>query len=225
MIYLSTENSRLAADINRLEAELGRMSIEDTNRIHLVEVERPEIPPEVAAHVARVWQFRCYLPLGYDFMEMSGNGRVSEEGIYLSGGSSSSWRSPLSQAIHQLLTISVQKKNDHVEMFYSIGGSGGTTMWSGVKPDRLAAMQTQKLVRSNLGPRSFDQHTILPLLKIYDPNTSEIEEIHGESLTTFAGGFVLFCPKSRRSVLRELCDGNTPKDFDPSWLATEAKDE
>ncbi len=86
LFSLSTGNSQLVADINRLEAELGRMSIEDTNRLHFVEVESPEVPPEVAAQVSRVWQFRCYLPSGYNFMEMSGSGRVTKEGIYYNGG-------------------------------------------------------------------------------------------------------------------------------------------
>lgn len=225
LFSLSTENSRLAADVNRLEAELGRMSIEDTNRLHFVEIESPEIPPEVAAHVRRIWQFRCYLPSGYDFMEMSGSGRVTKEGVYQSGGNSSSWGSPRKDAIHKLLTVSLQEKNNRIEMYYSLGGSGGTTTLNGVNPDRLDALLVQRLVRSDLGPRSFDQDTILPLLKIYDPSTEMVEEINGKSLTTFRGGILLLCPKTRETALSDLLRGKTPSDFDPSWIATEAKDE
>ena len=225
LFSLSIENGRLSADINRLEAELGRMSIEDTNRLHFAEIESPEIPPEVAAHVRRVWQFRCYLPSGYDFMEMSGSGRVTKEGVYQNGGTGSSWGMPKKEAIHKLLTVSLQEKNNRIEMYYSLGGSSGTTTLNGVTPDRLDALLVQRLVHSDLGPRSFDQDTILPLLKFYDPSTEMVEDIDGKSLTTFKGGILLLCPKTRETALRDLRSGKTPSDFDPSWLATESKDE
>ncbi len=121
--------------------------------------------------------------------------------------------------------MSLQEKNNRVEMYYSLGGSGGTTTLNGINPDRLDALLVQKLVRSDLGPRSFDQDTILPLLKIYDPSTAKVEVIDGKSLTTFKGGILLLCPKSRKTALGDLSSGKTPDDFDPSWLATEAKDE
>jgi hypothetical protein len=55
--HLSIENYRMGAEVKQLEAELGRMSIDDANRVHLVEIEKPDVPPEVASHVERVWQY------------------------------------------------------------------------------------------------------------------------------------------------------------------------
>ena len=226
LIQQSTENNRLAAEVNRLEAELGRMSITDADRVYLVEIEAPNIPPEVVERLERVWQFRCYLPPGYDFMHLSGSGRVTKEGIYQSGGFSSSWGTPKPEAIHQLLTVSFQKKDDHLQVFYSFSGSGGTTSWSAFNPNRFDDLVVQKLVSSNQGPRSFNQDTILQLLKIYDPSTAKEEKIaEGKTLTTYAGGQIVLSPKSREPVLTQLRSGKTPNDFDPSWIATEASSE
>ena len=102
LIQLSIDNRELGDQIDQLEAELGRMSIDDRNRVHLVEIETPDVPPEVASHLERVWQFRCYLPPGYDVIRFSGGGRVAKEGVYLAGGYSSGWGSPGPVAIHQL---------------------------------------------------------------------------------------------------------------------------
>lgn len=225
LVYLSTENNRLAAGVSQLEAELGRMSIEDTKRIHFVAVEVPDVPPEVTQHVERVWQFRCYLPPGYDFMQLSGAGRVTKDGIYQSGGSTSSWGTPNPEEIHKLLTVSIQKKDDKLEAFYSFGGSSASTAWNGISPDRLDGLVIQSLVRSDRGPRSFDQSTILPLLKIYDPDTAEDEKVAGNTLTTYAGGMILLCPRSREAVMNQLRSGQTPSDYEPSWIATDAYDE
>ena len=91
LIHLSIDNRELGGQIDQLEAELGRMPIDNSDRVHLVEIETPEVPTEVASHVERVWQFRCYLPPGYDVIRFSGGGRVTKEGVYHAGGSSSGW--------------------------------------------------------------------------------------------------------------------------------------
>ncbi len=221
LIYQSTENTRLDAEVSRLEAELGSMSIIDTDRVHLVEIEVRDVPPEVASHVERIWQFRCYFPPGYDLMQISGGGRVTQEGIYQSGGSSSSWGVPKPEAIHKLLTVSFQKKDDHLEAFYSFNGSGGTIAWSAFNPHRFDALVIQKLVSSDQGPRSFNRDTILPLLKIYDPSSAEDKEVAGKTFTTYAGGLFVLSPKSRAKVLNQLRSGETPAEFDPNWLATD----
>jgi len=225
LIYQSAENNRLAAEVNRLEAELGKMSIEDANRVQIVEIEVPDVPPEVASHVERVWQFRCYLPPGYDFMKMSGGGRVAAEGLYQSGGYAGSWGTPKQIAVHNLLTVSFQKKDNRLQAFYSFGGLSGTTSWNAFNPDRFGRMVLQKLVSSNQGPRSFDQDTILPLLRIYDPKTAEDMEVAGKSLTTYEGGQFVLCPRSREPYLNQLRMGETPHDFDRNWLATVVVDE
>ena len=225
LMHLSNENSRLVAEVNQLEAELGRMSVEDADRVYVVEIEAPDVPPEIASHIERVWQFRCYLPPGYDFMQMNGGGRVTQQGVYISGGFSSSWGSPNREALHKLLTVSFQNKSDSLQVFYSFCGTGGTTSWSSFIPDRFDALIIQKLVRSDQGPRSFGQDTILPLLKIYDPITAEDMEVAGKTITTYAGGLIVLCPKTRESVLNQLRGGETPSEFDPFWLATEVGDE
>ena len=59
---LSIDNRELGDRIDQLEAELGRMSIVDSDRVHLVEIESPDVPPEVASHVERVLHhlfFQC----------------------------------------------------------------------------------------------------------------------------------------------------------------------
>lgn len=226
LVRLSSDNRQLSDQIDQLEAELGRMSIDDADRVYLVEIDTPDVPPEVASHLERVWQFRCYLPAGYDVMRFSGGGRVAKEGSYLDGGSSSSWGSPQPEATHKLLTVSFQRKDNRWEAFYSLGGSSGTSSWGLFNPEHLdEALVVQKLVSSEQGPRSFDQDTILPLLKIFDSTTAEDKEVAGKTFTTYAGGLFVLCPTSRRSQFNQLLQGKTPIDFDPSWMATEAGDE
>lgn len=225
LIYHSAENNRLAAEIRQLEDELGKMSIKDDKQVHIVEIEVPDVPPEVASHVERVWQFRCYLPPGYDFIKMCGGGRVTEGGLFLSGGYSSGWGSPSPSAVHSLVTVSLRKKDNRLQAFFSFAGSSGTTSWGAFNPDGLGTMVVQKLVSSDQGPRSFDQDTILPLLKVYDPSTADDREVAGKSLTTYEGGQIVVCPKSRETYLNELRTGETPRDFDPDWLATAVVDE
>jgi len=226
LIQLSIDNRELGAQINQLEAELGRMSIDDSDRVHLVEIEMLDVPPEVASHLERVWQFRCYLPPNYDFMRFSGGGRVAKEGVYQYGGFGSGWGSPHPEAIDQLLTVSFQKKDNRFEVFSAFGGSSGTSSWGGFDPDRIDdTLVVQKLVSSEQGPRSFDQDTILPLLKIYDPSSAEDKEVAGKTMTTYAGGMFVLCPKSRESEFNQLRRGETPVGFEPSWIATEASDE
>jgi hypothetical protein len=225
LVYFLTENNRLAAELDRLEAELGKMVIKDVNRVHIVEIAAPDVPPEVASHIEGVWQFRCYLPKKYNYMQMTGGGRVTAEGLYQSGGFSSNWGSPPSTSIQSLMTMSFQKKDNRLVAFYSFSGSHGTTSWNNFNPDRLATMVVQKLVDSKKGPRSFDQDTILPLLKIYDPTTAKNKEIDGTSITTYEGGHFVLCPKSLESCLQQLREGKAPDSFNPNWVATAVVDE
>ena len=62
LAYQSIINRRLGAEVKRLEAELGRMPIDDPHQVHLVEIEDPAVPPEVASEVELIWQFRCDSP-------------------------------------------------------------------------------------------------------------------------------------------------------------------
>jgi hypothetical protein len=224
LIHFSNQNKRLGEDIRQLEAELGRMSIDDVKRIHLVEIESPDVPPEVRSHLEGVWQFRCYLPPNYALMQIMGDGRITADGIYQSGGSSSSWGSPKPEAVHELVTVSFQKRDNRMESFFSFGGSHSTTSWQ-FYPEKFEALVIQKLVSSNQGPRSFDQNTILPLLRIYDPSTVEEQNVGNQTLTTYAGGLVLLCPVSREQEVNELRAGKTPNGFDSNWIAKAADDE
>lgn len=223
--YLSIANKRLSAEVLQLEAELGRMTIEDADRVYLVKIGTTYVPPEVASHVDRIWQYRCYLPPGYDYMVMSGSGRVAQQGVYLRGGFSSSWGMPSKEAVHTLLTVSCKKEKPFLKVFLAFDGAGGSSSFNGVNLDRFDAMVVQELVSGGEGPRSFDQETILPLLKIYDPSSAEDKEVAGQTLTAFAGGLIVLCPKSREDVFNELKSGRTPVDFEPSWVATEVGDE
>jgi hypothetical protein len=225
LIHLSTQNKQLGAELKRLEAELGRMSIDDVNKVHLVEIEKPDIPPEVATHVVKVWQFRCYMPAGYGVVRLNGDGRVTEEGIYHEGGYGSTSSSPQREATHQLLTVSLQKKGSRLNASFSLAGAGMSTSWNRLSPESADKWVIQKLVSSDHGPRSFSQDTILPLLKIYDPNTPENETVAGKKLTTYQGGVLILCPTTREAAMNQLRLGKTPSDFEPNWLATELVDE
>lgn len=221
LVQLTRENEQLAMEVAQLEAELGRMVIDDVDRVHIVAIEEPKIPPEVASHVEGVWQFRCYLPPGYDFVRMSGGGRVMEEGVYLSGGSSSSWGSPNKESIHELLTISLAKEDERIISFVSFGGSSGTTSWNRFNPEGLGeGLVVKSLVGVGERQRSFEQDTILPILKIYDSSTGESKVIGDRDVTTYSGGLVVLCPKSRQQECEQLQQGKVPVDFDPSWIAS-----
>jgi hypothetical protein len=223
---LSLDNHELEKEIAQLEAELGRMPIDDSDRVYVVEIEAPDVPPEVASHLVRVWQFRCYLPPGYDVIRFSGGGRVAKEGLYLDGGLSSGWGSPRPEAIHQMVTVSLQKKNDRLEAFHTFGGSSGTTTWGRFDPEHVdESLVVQKIVSSEQGPRSFDQDTILPLLKIYDPSSAEGKKVAGKTTTTYAGGLFVLCPKSRQGAFDKLRRGELPNAYDPGWIATGVADE
>lgn len=226
LFRIEQENVRLSEEIRKLESELGRMPIDSPERIYLVEIKTPELPPEVASHVEHIWQFRCNLPPGYDFARMSGGGRVAREGVYQEGGFSTSSGSPNSEATHELFTISLQRKDDHLVVFDCFGGSAGTTSWNRFNPEQGDdSLAVQKLTAKNRGPRSFDQETILPILKVYDPSTSEKKGVDGETITTFAGGLFVLCPKSRQMEFDQLRKGETPDGFDPSWIASLVNDE
>jgi hypothetical protein len=226
LIRLSIDNHELEEQIAQLEAELGRMPIDDSDRVHLVEIEAPDVPPEVASQLERVWQFRCYLPPGYDVIRFSGGGRVAKEGVYFDGGSSSGWGSPQPEAIHQLVTVSLRKNGDQLEAFNAFGGSSGTSSWGRFDPDHVGdSLVIQQIVSSEQGPRSFDRDSILPLLRIYDRSSAKDKEVAGRTITTYAGGLFVLCPKSRESAFDQLIRGEAPDDFDPAWMAREAADE
>ena len=224
---LTRENSRLADDVSRLEAELGRLSIKDIDRVHIVAIKEPRVPAEVASHVQRVWQYRLYLPAGYDFLRMRGGGRVAEDGVYLQGGFSSGWGSPKPEATQTLFTISLSKDGDRTKAFVSVNESGGTASWNQLDPERLLGddLVVQTLSNASQGSRSFDQDTILPILKVYDPKTAETKTIAGNEITTYAGGLILLCPKSRESEMDELRQGRVPDGFEPSWIAKGQRNE
>lgn len=225
LIFFAVKNQRLAVDVDRLEAELGRMTIKEPDRVHIVEIASPEVPPEVASHIERVWQFRCYLPPGYDWMRSSGGGRITEEGLYQTGGSSSGWNSPRPEAVHCLLTVSFQKEGDRLVAFFAFNGMSGTTSWNSLKSDRLDTVVVKKLVSREQGPRSFDRESILPLLKMYNPRTAEVTQVAGKPLTTYEGGQIVLCPKSRETALESLRKGETPPNFSADWIATAVGDE
>lgn len=226
LIRLTTDNQELKEEIDQLEAELGRLSIEDKDRVYFVEIEEPDVPPEVASHLVRIWQFRCYLPAGYDFIRFSGGGRVLDEGVYLDGGSSSGWGSPSKEATHQLLTISFQENGDQMVTFSSFGGSSGASTWARFNPERFdEELEVQKIVSTEHGARSFGQDTILPVLRIYNRASAEERDIAGQTKTTYQGGFFVLCPKSRQQEFDKLKRGQTPAEFAPSWIASEATDE
>ncbi|WP_148080319.1 hypothetical protein [Roseimaritima ulvae] len=219
LIVLSRFNRELQRDVLQLEAELGRMSVEDPDKIHIVAIEDPVVPPEVAPYVDEIWQYRCYLPPGYDFRRMRGGGRLSDRGLYFQGGFSTSHSSPRSEPYHRLLTIGLQRQDEGVECFFSFGGSSSSGRW-----DVQADLNGDELVVETLatpgGPaQSFDQDTILPLLRLYDPNTAEPKQIDGRTLTTYAGGIVVICPAKLEAEFAQLRQGKQPEGFEDSWIA------
>jgi hypothetical protein len=221
LIYLANVNNQLTTEVNRLEAELGRMTIQDPDRIHIIAIEDPEVPPEVASEVDRVWQFRCYLPARYSFLEMNGSGRVAKKGVYLSDGYGSSYRFPRSGSIHNVLTMSIKKRGDEITVFSSFRGLGSYgIICSGFTSERFEDLVVDTLVENNQDSRSFDQQTILPLLRFYNPATAKDEQVAGKPLTTYRGGLILICPKSLEAKVEQLRSGEVPEGFEPGWIAS-----
>ncbi len=223
--YLTTANLKLTSDVSRLEAELGKMTITDPNRIYLTEIKNPDVPPEIARHLEGVWQFRCYMPPGYDFIQMSGGGNIAEEGLYHDGGYGSSSGMPKPEAVHELMTVSLQKRGEQLVIFESFGGSSGTTSWNELQSADIGALVIQQLVKSEQGPRSFDKDSILPILKVYDPERAQEKDVAGKKLRTYKGGLFVIYPKSRDNHFQQLRKGIMPADFEPKWLAEELGDE
>jgi hypothetical protein len=224
-VYLTNKNSYLSAEVRRLEAELGKMEIEDESLVHITEVASPDVPSEIEDQLIGIWQFRCYLPPKYDFIKWNGGGSISKERIFHRGGSGSSWGTQNKEAIHALLTISMQKRGEHILVFYSFDGSSGTMSWSNFSRDQVEQLTIQKLVRSEGGSRSFSPDTILPLVRVYDPLSAEEQVVGGKTIKTFAGGQFILCPKSREHELNLLLKGESIPDFDPAWLAEDVHDE
>ena len=223
---LSIDNRELENDIGRLEAELGRMSIVDVDRVHLVEIASPNVPPEVAPHVDRVYQFRCYLPAGYSILHINGGGRIAREGLYFSGGSITSWSTPSNEGVYKLLTISLQKRGDHWGAFTSFNGSTGRNEWGQhAAPVGGDTFVVETIVTSEGGPRSFDQDTILPILRAYNLDSAKEESIMGNAITTYDGGLFVLCPKSLESKFKQLKRGETPVDFDAKQIAAGASND
>ncbi|QDS96495.1 hypothetical protein FF011L_53070 [Roseimaritima multifibrata] len=221
LITATRSNRTLSDEVLKLEAELGRMSIDDVDKVYVVAIEDPAIPPEVAVNIDKVWQFRCYLPAGYDVSRFNAGGRVTDRGIFFQGGYSSGSSSGRTEPSQQLLTISLRQKEKNIECFTSFGGSSSTTTWN-----RLSAENSdwsdwviKPLVAPGKPAQSFDQSTILTLLKIYDPNTGEEKQVDGESITTYQGGMFLLFPRSLQTELTMLRKGELPEDFNISHIA------
>ena len=105
-------------------------------------------------------------------------------------------------------------------------GSSGTTSWNSFDADHFdAALVIEKIVSSKQGPRSFDQNTILPLLRIYDPLSAEDKEVAGKTITTYVGGLFVLCPKTLESEFGQLSRGEIPIGFESDRIATVASDE
>nr|WRX36695.1 hypothetical protein [uncultured bacterium] len=219
-LIVMTRSSRvLRDDVLQLEAELGRMSIDDPDKIHIVAIEDPKIPPEVAPYVDHLWQFRCYLPPGYDFQRMRGGGRLSDRGLFFQGGFSSGHSSPRPEPYHELLTISLHRKAEQVVCFVSFGGSISAGSWE-VQADLNGGDLVVETLATPGGPaQSFDQDTILPLLRVYDPNTAEEKDVDGQPVTTYTGGIVVICPKKLAAEFDQLRQGKKPEGFEDAWIA------
>lgn len=221
LVFISRRNRELQDEIDQLEADLGRMEITDFRRIHLVEIKNPAIPPELAKQLNFICQYRCYIPSGYDANEFSGSGLVTEKGIYHSGSYGRAWRPSQQTPVQEIMTISISKKEDYWRIFFSYGGNSGSHSWRPSRPDLTPdQLVVQKLVNSETGAKSFTTDMILPLLKIYDPNTPVEKEIDGKKQTVYQGCITVLYPKNRDSDFQMLLNGVTPPQFDPSILAT-----
>ncbi len=226
LFRLTADNRQLSRQVQQLESELGRMPIDDPTLVHLVEIAEPEVPPEIKPHLVRVWQFRCYLPPNYDFRRFSGGGQISKVGFFVDGGMGSSWNSPSAEPIHQLLTVSLQKKQNHLELFYAFGGSSGTSGWGSLQAsDPLPDLVVERLVDSRRGSRSFASDAILPLLRFFCPTTAKQKNVAGKTYTLFDGALFAFCPKSREAEFQQLVRGETPVGFDMNSVAKALSDE
>lgn len=223
---LFSENQNFRAELEQLEAELGLMKMEDLNRAYFVEIEKPEVPAEVANQLDKIWQFRCYLPPLYDLHEFRGIGRVTKEGVYYSGIGGGYRSGSEYHPVNVLVTIAISKKEDYWEVYFSYGGDIQVSKWRPVRTDlSVDELVVQKLVSSKLGTRSFDADTILPLLKLYDPKNTVDRVIDGIKHSTYDGVIYSIYPKSREADFRQIVNGVMPPTFDPKKLAAGVSDE
>jgi hypothetical protein len=203
-VMYSMENRSLAAEIQELEEELGVMRVVDTDRVYFVAIDNPKVPNIIVENVDRIWQFRYFLPAGYSVSHFAGDGRVTAEGLYFDGGSSSGWRSPLTEAINKRLSISLTKKEKHIEIYSS---TGRVTRWRPSDSDvSLEGLVIEPVVLPKAPARSFGPKEIIPIFKIYDPTSAKEKIVNGQKITTYSGVLMVMCPRSvepRFKLLRE----------------------
>jgi len=214
------ENQSVASEIRQLEEELGVMHVTDPDRVYFVPIDNSKVPSVVADNVDRIWQFRYFLPAGYDWARFVGRGQLSAEGYYFSGGNSTGWSSPRPEAINKLLSITLTKKKKHIEIYSSFSG---TARFRPSDPNvNINELVVKPFLSLGDPARSFGPEEIIPLFKFYDPATAKEKIVDGQKLTVYSGATMVMFPKSQTTRFRSLREGRQMKsDEDPKETGLE----
>ena len=213
-IMYSIKNHTVKAEIRQFEKELGVMHIDDPERAYIVAIENTKVPNVIADNVDRLWQFRYYLPVGYDMNEFSGSGRLAADGFYFAGDFSTGSSRPLAEAENKLLAISITKQNQQIEIYSSWGG----TFWwkpSNIDVD-INELVIEPIVSIGDPARSFGPREIIPLFKIYDPASAKEKIVDGQKLTTYSGATMVMLAGSQRPNFKLLRQGKRIKSAEDS---------
>lgn len=202
-------NQSVASEIRKLEEELGVMHVTDPERVYFVAIDNSKVPSVVTDNVDRIWQFRCFLPAGYGESDFTGDGQVAAEGFYHSGGASMGSSSPRSEAVNKLLSISLTKKKQYIEIYSSLGN---TTRFRTSDPYvNINELVIKPVVSLGDPERSFGPEEIIPLFKFYDPAKAKEKVVDGQKLTTYSGATLVMYPSSQAARFKLLREGRPVK--------------
>ncbi|MEM6468144.1 MAG: hypothetical protein AAF802_01145 [Planctomycetota bacterium] len=126
-LYLSMDLRELSRERDRLEAEFGKLDIEDPDRVYVTRVKSDavELPPGVQS--GYVWQYRVYLPANYARCTVTNNHLIAAEGARRRGGNSSSSSALRGDAAETIATVAILNVEGDWLFTFTMGGGASTT--------------------------------------------------------------------------------------------------
>lgn len=206
-IMETTKRQSVVNEIRQLEEELGVIRVTDPERCYFVAIDNSKVPDVIVENVDRIWQFRYFLPAGYDMCKHMAHGRIAAEGFYSNGGGSGGSSRPKPEAVNKRLAISLTKQKQHIKIDCSFGSS---FHWRPSDPDvDINKLVIKPVVSIGDSARSFGPKEIVPVLKIYDPASAKEKIVDGQKLTTYSGAYIAIHPRSQESRFQLLQKGKS----------------